>query len=214
MGKAPKTVMVMPTNNSGKVIRWLAHRYPCTLGHLYSPEGRRGPWREFPYALDNGCFKRWDPNAFRQHLLWAHGKTQQPRWVVVPDVVGDWEQTKLQWRAWAPWIKQEYQFPLALAVQDGSTPTDVLCLDPAPDVIFMGGTTGFKWGTVARWCSTFPRVHVGRVNSPEKLWELRAMGAESCDGTGWFRGDRAQLLGLVQFLRRRKPQRFVTMFDE
>lgn len=205
--------MVMPANNSNRLMRWLARRYPGRMGHLYSPDGRRGPWQEFPYALDNGCFQRWDPNGFRAHLDWQASKNQRPMWVVVPDVVGDWETTQLRWRAWAPYIQASCGIPLAIAVQDGATPAAVLDLDPQPEVVFVGGTTRWKWETVALWCATFPRVHIGRLNSPEKLWECEEMGAESCDGTGWMRGNRRQLLGLVQFIRRNKPKRFRTFFD-
>jgi hypothetical protein len=192
----------------------MAKRYPGTLGHLYSPEGKRGPYEEFPYALDNGCFARWDPAAFRALLEWAFQNGTLPAWVVVPDVVGDWEETKLRWEAWAPWMRETYGIPLAIAVQDGSTPAEVAALSPAPDVVFVGGTTKWKWESAARWCASFPRVHIGRVNSPQQLWECERMGAESCDGTGWMRGDRKQKLGLVQFLRGNEPHRFRTMFGE
>lgn len=46
----------------------------------------------------------------------------------------------------------------------------------------------------------FPRIHVGRVNTERMLWMAHEAGAESCDGTGWFRGDKAQLAGLMRYL--------------
>ena len=36
-------------------------------------------------------------------------------------------------------------------------------------------------------------MHVGRVNTERRLWQCARLGAESCDGTGFFRGDPVQL---------------------
>ena len=86
-----------------------------------------------------------------------------------------------------------------MAVQDGMEPGDV----PAEaGVVFVGGSTEWKWRTVRDWCDAFDRVHVGRVNTNGKLWECHEAGAESCDGTGWFRGDQRQLRGLIAYLER------------
>jgi hypothetical protein len=79
------------------------------------------------------------------------------------------------------------------------TPADVRQL--APDVVFVGGSTEWKWETAEMWCREFPRVHVGRVNSPRRLYELESWGCESCDGTGWNRGDRKQTAGLEEWCR-------------
>lgn len=209
-----KTV-VMPSNNSGALVKRLARRYPGQIGHLYSPGGQRGPYNGISYALDNGCFTGWNPEGFTRLLRWAAGRAVQPRWVVVPDVVGDADATIQRWKNWAPHITGEYGLPLALAVQDKMRPWQIAALSPQPDVIFVGGSTRWKWETAHWWVSEYPRVHVGRVNSPTKLWEIDSWGAESCDGTGWLRGNRKQLAGLVQFLRQsQKPSRLVTMFDE
>lgn len=37
------------------------------------------------------------------------------------------------------------------------------------------------------WCKNFKRVHVGRVNNERRLQYCEDIGAESVDGTGWFR---------------------------
>ena len=62
--------------------------------------------------------------------------------------------------------------------------------------------------------SNFKRVHVGRVNTYRLLWLAHEAGAESCDGTGWFRGDRKQLQGLIDYLQesssgRRKQEKLL-----
>ncbi len=90
-----------------------------------------------------------------------------------------------------------YGWPLAFAVQDGMTVEDV---PGDADVIFVGGSTEWKWRTVAMWCAAFQRVHVGRVNTYRRLWECHDAGAESIDGTGWTRGDQRQYRGLLAYL--------------
>jgi len=202
----------MVSNNTGRMARFLAQRYYPVVGHLFSPGGQRGPVDTFPYALDNGCFTRWDPKRFINLLDWASSKGQAPKWVCVPDVVGNPTETLARWRHWAPYLKDNYEIPLALAVQDKVKTWEIDALRPRPDLIFVGGHTRWKWETAAWWCREYPRVHIGRVNQPEKLWRIQSWGAESCDGTGWFRGDRRQLRGLVQFLRQRLPERF-KIFD-
>lgn len=181
-------VIVMPANNSSMHLGWLAGRYPGRIGWLLSPGGWRTPHRWMPYALDNGAFpawtngKPWDEAAFLE--------------------MADREATLASWQVWAPRLR-EHGWPLAFAVQDGMTPEDV---PGDADVIFVGGTTEWKWRTVLIWCQHFPRVHVGRVNSYRLLWSSHDAGAESCDGTGWFRGDQDQLAGLERYLEESSNQ--------
>jgi hypothetical protein len=194
-------MIVMPSNNSSMHLGWLAGRYPGRIGWLLSPDGWRTPHRWMPYALDNGAFpawtnnKPWDEAAFVEMLNTA-SVSAVPRWVVVPDVVTNREATIERWHEWAPRLRA-FGWPLAFAVQDGMTQSDV----PADaDVIFVGGTTEWKWATIWTWCKRNARVHVGRVNGYRGLWHCHDAGAESCDGTGWFRGDQEQLAGLERYL--------------
>lgn len=178
------------------------------IGHIYSPMATRNQ-DAVPYALDNGAFvsyKRscgFDWIAFWDHLSWALSRPRPPLWVAVPDVVGNRAETLALWREHAEEIGAKSRFPLAFVVQDGMTPRDV----PANhNVVFVGGSTVWKWRTVAMWCGEFARVHVGRVNRPEMLWRLQDLGAESCDGTGWFRGDKRQTAGLLRYLAQTQYQ--------
>jgi len=68
------------------------------------------------------------------------------------------------------------------------------------DVVFVGGSTEWKWATMPMWCGNFQRVHVGRVNTYRLLWKCHDAGAESCDGTGWWRGDQKQARDLRAYL--------------
>lgn len=203
----------MPACSSG----WFWHslaRETGKLGHLYSPRDQRGPWPWFPYALDNGAFSCWTPatNAFdqqkwdtneqswRELIFWASCAPIRPRWAIVPDVPGNGAATLDRWAVYAPEVMAA-GIPLALAVQDGMTVAQVRALTPAPAVICVGGSTEWKWATVAEWCGAFPRVHLLRCNSPEKLAYLESLGCESTDGTGWSRGDRKQTAGLEAWAR-------------
>jgi len=71
-----------------------------------------------------------------------------------------------------------------------------------PDVVCVGGSTEWKWTTVEQWAKNFKRVHLLRCNAPLKLPYLESLGIESCDGTGWNRGDKTQTKGLEEFVRR------------
>jgi hypothetical protein len=195
-------MIVMPANNSNA--HKLEAEYPGRAGLLIGPTGWRAP-RGLPYALDNGRFvcwskgKPWDEAAFLRLCESAMDNETLPSWIVVPDSVGDATETFVEWDRWEPCLRKT-GVPLALAVQDGMTPASVH-RHANPDVIFVGGTTEWKRRTIWQWCQGFPRVHVGRVNTEKWLWNADRCGAESVDGTGFFRGCKRQLAGLHRYLR-------------
>lgn len=204
----------MPANSTGWFWHCLA-RETGRIGHLYSPGDQRGPWPWFPFSLDNGCYSLWNPsdNTFNEdlwnsrgthywhHLLfWAGSQPQKPGWAIVPDRPGNWEATLKKWVPYSRFVKIA-GFELAVAVQDGATIESVRSLDPQPNVVCVGGSTEWKWETTEQWLKDFPRVHVLRCNSPEKLYWLESLGCESTDGTGWNRGDRRQTKGVEKWAR-------------
>lgn len=140
----------MPSNNSSMHLGWLAGRYPGRIGWLLSPDGWRKPHRWMTYALDNGAYpawvnkREWDEDGFVQMIETAALCEHAPSWVIVPDVVADREATIARWHEWAPSLRR-YGWPLAFAVQDGMTQSDV---PTDADVVFVGGTTEWKWKTV------------------------------------------------------------------
>lgn len=189
----------MPANNTGIRVGYMAGRFPGKLGHLFSPGSQCGPFPFMPYHFDNGAFAKgdaWEEDSWFKMLDWGKLSGQAPRWALVPDVVGDRIRTLRKWDIYSPKLAK-YGWPLAFAVQDGMTAEDVPI---GTDVIFVGGSTEWKWRTVEMWCKQFPRVHVGRVNTYRRLWECHDAGAESCDGTGWTRGDQIQARGLMAYL--------------
>lgn len=192
-------------NNTHGLAHYWAGIYG-NLGHLYSPSRTEKPVPWLPYALDNGAYAAftqkhaWDEAKYLAHVERYAFLKLRPQWAIVPDVVADRDRTLANWDKWAPKLDRTYHLDLAVAVQDGMTPDDVRSLSPQPSIVFVGGSTDWKWATVAEWCAEFPRVHVGRVNTIKYLDICLSLGAESCDGTGWFRGRSAQLIELGTFL--------------
>ena len=180
-------MIVMPSNNTGFEAGLLAGKYPGRIAHLHSVEAMREPKPGVPWALDNGVFgawqagKEWNEEPLYRYLdsyaAWG------PMWVVVPDWVGDRDETLRRWERHAPAL-QAFGVNLAFAAQDGMNPSDV---PSEASVVFMGGTTSWKWRNLRLFAEAFPRLHVGRVNTRRLLEQAEAAGAESCDGTGWVR---------------------------
>jgi len=193
----------MPANNASGYIHYWSGKNPGCVGHIHSPSNRRSFYQWVPYALDNDRFlcysqnKDWDQTAFLQHWEIARWRNPHPPlWGLVPDWVGDGDRTLEEWHQWAPRLRR-YGFPLAIAAQNGMTPSDIP--DDA-DVIFMGGTDDWKFSRLAEFVALGKPVHVGRING-NRLWQCYDAGVASCDGSGWFRGDQQQLAKLDHYLR-------------
>jgi hypothetical protein len=192
-------MLLMLANNTGIRVGHLAGKFPGSIGHLYSPGSQRGPFEFCPYALDNGVFAKgdkWKASDWLKMLEWAKLSGQSPLWNLVPDTVADRDATLKKWAEFSP-LARKYGWPLAFAAQDGMRPSDV---PGDAEVVFVGGSTEWKWSTFRSWCDAFPRVHIGRVNSYHRLLDCERAGAKSIDGTGWTRGDQRQWRGLVSYL--------------
>lgn len=184
-------MMLMPSTHSSALFHYLSGRYPGRLGWLIDPgthcKSKLHPW--VPFALDNGAFRAWvrkqpwDAEAWWELLKRVKESGLTPLWVLIPDVVANRETTLHNWGYYTPLLESN-GWPIAFAVQDGMQAKDV----PAnASVVFVGGSTEWKWSTVEMWATSFKRVHVGRVNSLKRLRYCESLGVESCDGTGWFR---------------------------
>ena len=179
--------IVMLANNV-RTAEELAIEFPGRIGVLLTPGAKRIS-NEVPFVLDNGRFSarkggHWSAKSFRKLLELAAESERSPRWIVVPDVVGDGKATLLEWNRWTERL-EPFGWSLALAVQDGMIPDDVRALDRLPDVVFVGGTTKWKWLRARDWCSGFDRVHIGRVGTVAGLWRAQRVGAESSDSNVW-----------------------------
>lgn len=180
-------MLVLCSNHSSKAFIAYARQHQGKLGWILGPSYWKQPRNDVPYALDNDAFVAWKNKTEWSEPDWIEmlDKTKlwhsPPIWVLVPDIVADAEGTFRQWAKYSL-IASEYGWPLAFAVQDGMGRFDV----PECDVVFVGGSTEWKWQTARMWCQHFPRVHIGRVRTG-KLQLAEEMGAESVDGSGFMR---------------------------
>ena len=183
-------MIVMPAQNSkGRVHYWAGKGFP--VGWLFTPEGGiREPVEWIPYAIDNGRFAvwssggDWNERKYMNCLEEYSSRIMQPRWIVVPDSVGDRDETLREWERWHPVLESNFNLEFAFVAQDGMTPEDV---PSEATIVFVGGTSVWKWRNLQMWVENFERVHVGAVNSLKALLTCEEKGVESVDGTGWFR---------------------------
>lgn len=183
--------MMLIMGQSNRIWHYWAGKHPGSVGVLIGPSyGKKvpiDPW--MPFVLDNDAFtcwrdnKPWNESAWLNMLHWVAMTGMEPRWAAVPDVVANREATKANWPRYAHHIKRR-GWKAAFCVQDGMTERDV---PNDADVIFVGGSDGWKFPNLERWTSTFERVHCARVNAPEMILACQRLGCESVDGTGWFR---------------------------
>jgi hypothetical protein len=140
------------------------------------------------WAMDNGAYAGFDPAAFVRMLERFHGRPGC-RFVAAPDVVADAHQTLRQWPFWSRLIRGVGFVP-ALVGQDGMTVGDL----PWPEMgaLFIGGSTEWKLGPQAEMLIAYAKarglwVHMGRVNSQQRIWEGARKGVDSWDGTKYSR---------------------------
>ena len=201
--------MMLLCGQSNRVWHYLAGRYPGSVGLLLGPSYFHktpiDPW--MPFALDNDEFsawrdgKPWDVGGWSEMLATVRVSHKTPRWVLVPDAVGDREKTLENWERYSN-AASVLKAPLAFAVQDGMTPDDV---PSNADVVFVGGTDGWKFPNLPMWTSHFQRVHCARVNAIEMFEACERLGCESIDGTGWFR-DTARFPRIQRFIEGHRNQ--------
>jgi hypothetical protein len=140
------------------------------------------------WAADNGCYTtgEWSSGKWGRMMGSLHELDEETRakclFVVVPDVPFDQEATLGRFRRYAP-VVRGFGLPLAYAIQgDNEPPWDDF------DVAFLGGTTEWKVSESAYAMTVNARnrgkwVHMGRVNSWERLDFASTIGCDSSDGT-------------------------------
>lgn len=158
------------------------------LGILLTPNNRNSVETVLetglPWAIDNGAFSGFNPNAFMKLCLRAEN---QPRllWVACPDVVADAAAT-LQWfRDWSPALHR-LKLPVAFVAQDGLT-TEQTPWDGF-ECLFLGGTTEWKLSHAAEDLAHEAKdrgklVHMGRVNSQRRMQFAQLFKCDSIDGS-------------------------------
>lgn len=173
-------------------------RYATTghFGRLIVPGAGNLPDDDppLPWAADNGAFTGFDEDKFLRMLERVAPHAASCRFVAAPDVVGDAYRTQLLYEEWAEVIAG-HGLPVAFIAQDGlrADRGDAAPLDVpwgACDAVFIGGSTEFKLGAVARDVMREAHrrgkwVHVGRVNTPPRVRYLQTLegAVDSIDGT-------------------------------
>ncbi len=177
---------------------------PRMLGDLDITEACRIQW-----AADNDCFAGFDEGRYLNML---QALTYRPGclFITCPDVVADARATLRRFDQWRPALQyvwatvneddidpdQPVHQPIAFVAQDGQERL------PVPwehfQALFVGGSTQWKLGPHAaalireanhrgKW------VHVGRVNTLQRIRWFKALGVDSIDGSGFARFTRARL---------------------
>lgn len=176
-----------------------------TLGGLYQPsagQGRHGG----VWAADNGCFNADTYLGDDAWMTWLKRQTDHLDtclFAVAPDVVGDHDATLARSLPWLPQIRA-LGYKAAFVGQDGAA------IETVPwdefDVLFIGGSTDFKLGAVARGLVAHARAlgkdaHMGRVNSEKRLRYAKHIGCTSADGTFIAFGPDVNLPRVLSWLR-------------
>jgi len=183
--------MIMPSNNTSGLVHYLAGKYPGKIGMLNTPLSFKKPPFYMPWALDNGCFTDWQPDKFK-HYLKRSLLFHSPLWVAVPDVVADAEETLKRWHKW----HDKIDYPLAFVCQDGHRPSDV----PKKAICcFIGGSTDWKLNNAHRFKGVRKILHIGRVTTLNRLIWAKEIGADSVDGTGFFRAQGKQYRDFINW---------------
>jgi hypothetical protein len=157
------------------------------------------------WCADNGCFGKGYPGD-TEWFAWLEanaGDAATCLFAVAPDVVGDAAATLERSRPWLPKIRA-LGYRAALVAQDGLT-ADTCPWDEF-DVLFIGGTTGWKLGREVRRLAREAKqrgkhVHMGRVNSEKRFRYAQAIGCDSVDGTYLTFGPDVNLPDVLAWLR-------------
>lgn len=140
-----------------------------------------------PWAIDNDCFNNYDAGAILRYLNRCQG-LPNCLFAVLPDVVGNHEQTKILSMAWLG-TYQKLNYPPAFVLQNGCTVDDVPYDSLA--AIFIGGDNTFKESETAKTIAIEAKkrglwVHAGRVGGKRRLRKMRdEFKIDSYDSSGF-----------------------------
>jgi len=136
--------------------------------------------------MDNGAYSGFDVTGFMA-MLERFYRRPGCRFVAAPDVVADAHTTLGNWPFWSRVIRST-GFPPALVGQDGMTTKDI----PWSEIcaLFIGGTTEWKLSDQAARLIGMAKarglwVHMGRVNTHQRIRTAYARGCDSIDGSAF-----------------------------
>lgn len=184
----------MPSNNTGSVVKNLFKQYPDKIALLLNPHNLKPHHFQFNYAIDNAAFAQFDERKYFDMLDYSK-QFQPPIFIVVPDVVGCHARTLALWKYYYHRVLI-YGYKMAFVAQDGCRPEDI---PVEADFIFIGGNDPWKMNNVHRFIDCGRPVHVGRVNTMNRLKKCEDLGVYSVDGTGWMRFRGSEFNGLMDW---------------
>jgi hypothetical protein len=162
--------------------------------------GQNKEWRSVPCALDNGAFQCWKrgfpfmEEVFLNTLKKAYVTGVSLNFIVAPDIVAGGRDSLDFSMEWATG-KLKTAPCLALAVQDGMTPKDLMHHN-VPQYfthLFVGGTVKWKWETAESWVKAAHgfdmECHIGRCGKIENLRRAQSIGADSVDSASFARNN-------------------------
>lgn len=183
-----RTYVGAPTKTLGELLSLIG------VGACVSPTTKKHFDSYAFYFLDNGAFMYWKRGeSFKEKpFLNLVEKSLKARkradFLVLPDLVGKGKESLEFSASYAERLKG-VDIPLALALQDGMEEKDVeeFVKSYRVKVLFVGGTTEWKWRTVRKWIKLSRRLgltcHVARVPSVKTVMAARRAGADSIDST-------------------------------
>lgn len=168
-------------------MRRLLPSHRDTLGQLACPVGRNRIYPGVVYAADNAAFSGFDAGKFVLMLHRLSCMVNKPLWVSAPDVLCDAAATASQWLMWRARIEC-YGLRPAYVLQDGQERFAI----PWSPAYFVGGSTSFKLSrTAAMMVRSLKRdgamIHMGRVNTLDRVRYARDIGCDTIDGTAYSR---------------------------
>lgn len=156
------------------------------IGQLMTPQSGNKYREDMPVGVDNCAYSDWDEQKFIRMIDSLAGK--KVLWVAAPDFLGDARVTSVLYDKWYQEIKVKRNLPIAYVLQDG---LDEIGAPYYPyDAVFIGGTTEFKLGGYVRYFVNAAKqhgklIHMGRVNSFERMKYAIDIGCDSVDGSGF-----------------------------
>ncbi len=162
-----------------------------------------------PYALDNGSFTKFNEKKYFSMLDKA-STIHKPLFVILPDVICDAKSTLKLWNKYYNKIKK-YDFNLSFACQDN------ICIDDIPDDVyccFIGGSNKWKRENAHKFKNVREWLHIGRINNWNSIKWAEWCGADSIDGTGFFRTKRRQYHDFISYFENNKKEQLSLFYNE
>ncbi len=201
------------------VAEWHAKRLNRVAALRTPSDGNALP-ETMPWAADNDCFAGLNaPNYLRFVARCAEHKNR-PLWITCPDKVGDMRETWRMFHKWMPMLV-EVGLPVALVLQDGlEQPKNYYPLPWALSIVsavFVGGSTAWKLSDHAakfihQAKAAGKLVHVGRVNSKQRIEYFARLGVDTIDGSGFSKWSNERIPLAVKWIDGAIKRRQTVMF--